>query len=292
MPNYTALRNAAVIVNMKVAALVVVVFICGLASGLILLQYSLRNAATDTSQEALDLFGQHFWGGNNWTESAIVVVNIGEKDVTLTKIVILGTEINWSRVYYWKTASGPVSSELNSTSGELSGASFSIVVDGTERDFHQASNELALQVHWTIVLYVRNPGDVSPEDVPQKVTIAVFTEDKMYYREVDSEVTFIFTNTEQITFTGYSWGSPGTTTVPYMLITIKNTGASDLSVSEVRVDGVTANHNGTFPYALAKGYSVALNITRTGNYARGTQYSFMVITAKGNQFGPYTQTAP
>jgi flagellin-like protein len=106
-------------------------------------------------------------------------------------------------------------------------------------------------------------------------------------------LTFTFTNTEQITFTGYSWPTPGTgTTVPYILITIKNTGASDLSISEVRVDGVTASHNGTFPYALLKGYSVKLNITRTGSYNRGTQYSFMVITAKGNQFGPYTQTAP
>jgi flagellin-like protein len=105
-------------------------------------------------------------------------------------------------------------------------------------------------------------------------------------------LTFTFTQTEQVTFTAYTWGSPGTTTVPYILITVKNTGATDLSISEVRVDGVAASHNGTFPYALTKGSSVTLNITRTGAYTRGTQYNFMVITAKGNQFGPYVQTAP
>jgi flagellin-like protein len=107
-------------------------------------------------------------------------------------------------------------------------------------------------------------------------------------------LTFTFTNTEQITFTAYSWGSASGTppTVKYILITVKNTGAADLSIAEVRVDGVTATTNGTLPYALAKGNSVKLNVTKTSNYNSGTQYSFMVITAKGNQFGPYTQTAP
>ena len=105
-------------------------------------------------------------------------------------------------------------------------------------------------------------------------------------------LTIGFMGTEQITFTGYSWASPGTTTVPYILITVKNTGAYDLSIAEVRVDGNTANHNGTFPYALVKGYSVTLNITKSSEYTRGTQYNFVIITAKGNQFGPYVQTAP
>jgi flagellin-like protein len=109
-------------------------------------------------------------------------------------------------------------------------------------------------------------------------------------------LTFTFTNTEQITFTGYSWATPVSGRVPYMLITVKNTGSADLSIAEVRVDGVTANHNGTFPAPVVKGSSVILNITRTtaagGQYYSGTQYSFMIITAKGNQFGPYTQTAP
>jgi hypothetical protein len=112
-------------------------------------------------------------------------------------------------------------------------------------------------------------------------------------------LTFTFTNTEQITFTGYSWASPGTTTVANITISIKNTGASDLSVAEIRVDGtatgVTAKVGGvtvTFPKALPKGNSTTYVISITNSFTRGTQYSFMVVTAKGNQFGPYTQTAP
>ena len=113
-------------------------------------------------------------------------------------------------------------------------------------------------------------------------------------------LTFTFTNTEQITFTGYSWASPGTTTVANITISIKNTGSSDLSIAEIRVDGTstgvtvktTAGVAVTFPDALAKGASKTYVVSITGSFQRGTQYNFMVVTAKGNQFGPYTQTAP
>jgi flagellin-like protein len=113
-------------------------------------------------------------------------------------------------------------------------------------------------------------------------------------------LTFSFTNTEQITYTGYAWASPGASTVSNITITIKNTGATDLSISEIRIDGsttgVTVKTTGgatvTFPDAMAKGASKTYVVIRTGGYTRGTQYNFMVVTSKGNQFGPYTQTAP
>ena len=98
--------------------------------------------------------------------------------------------------------------------------------------------------------------------------------------------------TEQIIFTGSSWAAPGTNTVPYILISVKNNGAADLSIAEVRVDGSTATPGITVPYALTKGNSVTLNVTRTGQFTRGVQYSFTVLTSKGNIFGPYVQTAP
>jgi flagellin-like protein len=108
-------------------------------------------------------------------------------------------------------------------------------------------------------------------------------------------LTFSFTNTEQITFTGYAWASPGASTVSNITITIKNTGASDLSVSEVRVDGSTTGittPDMATPYALVKGASKTFTVVKSGGFQRGTQYNFMVVTSKGNQFGPYVQTAP
>jgi len=96
--------------------------------------------------------------------------------------------------------------------------------------------------------------------------------------------------TEQIIFTGSSWGSPSGTTVPYILISVKNNGASDLSIAEARVDGSTAVTYAPLP--LSKGSSTTLNITIASGFTRGVQYSFTVLTSKGNIFGPYVQTAP
>jgi len=101
--------------------------------------------------------------------------------------------------------------------------------------------------------------------------------------------------TEGITFTGHQWASPGNTTIGWIVVKVKNTGASDLSIAEIRIDNIaTSAHNFTgaaaLPYSLPKGSEVSVNIT--GSFIRGIQYGFSVLTSKGNIFGPYTLTAP
>jgi archaellum component FlaG (FlaF/FlaG flagellin family) len=100
--------------------------------------------------------------------------------------------------------------------------------------------------------------------------------------------------TEQLQFTNYAWGTSNAT----YAMTVKNSGSSDLSIQEVRVDGnviaaddVTPDPDTDYPL-LTKGSLVTLNITLTGGYAHGVQYEFTVVTAKGNIFGPYIRTAP
>jgi hypothetical protein len=276
--------NAAIVVNAKVAALALVMFVCGLASGFILLQYSITNIEGNASQEALDMFGQHFWGGTNWTEAAIVVVNAGEKDALLHKITMLGMEMSWSNIYYWKTDSGPVSGDLNSTSGKLSGISFRIVVDGTKRDFQRATNELTLQTYWTIVLYVRNPGDVKPEDVPQKVTIALFTQNRMYYKEADSEVTSTPIGTEYLAITKVQWVWSATPANRQFKITVNNTGTKDVTINQILVNyaGVTGTISPTLPHILTTSQSVVLTVNYA--YTNGTNYDISVATSSGYKY--------
>ena len=102
-------------------------------------------------------------------------------------------------------------------------------------------------------------------------------------------LTFTFMQTEEMSFTNYEWGASNA----YCLIQVKNTGSSDLSISEVRVNDVIAADDGiTTPHTLKPGDTVSLTITRTGNYTSGVKYEFKVITAKGNTFGPYIRIAP
>ena len=106
-------------------------------------------------------------------------------------------------------------------------------------------------------------------------------------------LTFTFTKTEEMSFTSYAWDSTSPTS--WIRIAVKNTGSGALSVSEVRVNDVTAGSTGqTLPYTLDPGDSVTFNITRSGGtaYTSGVKYEFTVVTAKGNLFGPYIKTAP
>ncbi|MGB9134531.1 MAG: hypothetical protein WCC63_02950, partial [Candidatus Bathyarchaeia archaeon] len=101
-------------------------------------------------------------------------------------------------------------------------------------------------------------------------------------------LTFTFMQTEEMSFTNFQWGASNA----YCLIQVKNTGSSDLSIAEVRVnDAASADDGITTPYTLTPGSTVTLNVTRTGGYTSGVKYEFKVVTAKGNTFGPYIRTA-
>lgn len=107
-------------------------------------------------------------------------------------------------------------------------------------------------------------------------------------------LTFTFMATEEITFTGHTWATDRST----IDITVKNTGTSALTISEVRVSDATNSSAGwTGTTALGAGESTTLTITGsayldTTGFVSGTKYAFQVITTKGNRFGPYTTTAP
>jgi flagellin-like protein len=107
-------------------------------------------------------------------------------------------------------------------------------------------------------------------------------------------LTFSFTSTEQITYTSYLWGTKNGADVNITL-TVKNTGPSTLTLANVEQDGATAtnyyiNSTGHTTLLMPKGSSAKIVITYA--FVSGIEYNFMVVTAKGNQFGPYTLTAP
>jgi flagellin-like protein len=102
-------------------------------------------------------------------------------------------------------------------------------------------------------------------------------------------LTFTFMQTEELSFTGYTWESASPAT--WINITVKNTGSSDMTLSNVRVNGQDATWGHT-TYPLAAGTSKELQVSLAGGYSSGVKYEFTVITAKGNTFGPYIRTAP
>jgi hypothetical protein len=94
---------------------------------------------------------------------------------------------------------------------------------------------------------------------------------------------FGWPSTEQIIYKSYTWGPNDA----YINLTVTNTGPSTLTIAKIQVDGNTVLSPNT---VLVKGNSTTYKITYA--FQNGVQYNFMVVTAKGNQFGPYTLTAP
>ena len=105
-----------------------------------------------------------------------------------------------------------------------------------------------------------------------------------------------FMQTEELSFINYGWDTSAPTT--YIAIKVKNTGSTDLTLTEVRINDQTAWVDGEdeLTNTLAAGGSVTLNITRNlagdSAYTSGVKYEFKVVTARGNSFGPYIKTAP
>jgi len=118
-------------------------------------------------------------------------------------------------------------------------------------------------------------------------------------------LSFNFMGTEQLAYTGYTWNSPFTGT-EWFNFTVKNTGSSGLTITDVRVDGTTQTTmyynkmgtgwtnfvGGTDTVSLDKGQSVQFSVFHDVAYISGIQYEFTAITAKGSIFGPYIKAAP
>ena len=86
-------------------------------------------------------------------------------------------------------------------------------------------------------------------------------------------------------------------------IEVMNTGVSTITISDIRIDekkydstawnGTCTDLTGDSTYDLDKGESHTFEITFTSwPFSSGVKYSFTVVTAQGNSFGPYTKTAP
>ncbi|MEM3730819.1 MAG: hypothetical protein QW667_01360 [Candidatus Bathyarchaeia archaeon] len=151
--------------------------------------YAINVTTTRVQEESLHLSKQHVWHNTSggWSLASIVIINTGGKDVVLDKISVRGQECPWTNIYYWRTNTVVVSSDLNVTSDKLTGDSVNITVQGEERNFTRATDDLTLKSGWTMVLYIMNPDSIALNDVGLTVGITLFTSNAQYYKEANVE---------------------------------------------------------------------------------------------------------
>jgi hypothetical protein len=276
-------------IDLKVIGLVLLIFIGGLVSGTMLYQFLWKPGSSSiVAAEKLDVTAGDISYNNLYGSVAVIVaVNTGETDAKIEKITFRGIQCEWSNVYYWRTDSGPVSSIPQLSATDLTSSSVQIAVDGTNRTFQQATDQVDLANHWTIVLLVTNPGNITLGDVPSKMMFSLFTERGLYYQEIAVQTTYIFLATEQVGITNVSFqvGSPGSA-----LVIANNTGTIAVTINEVWVNNVKQTVvNPLLPNSISANSGVAFNITLS--IIAGYSYQFKLVSSKGNTF-LYTATAP
>jgi hypothetical protein len=151
--------------------------------------YTINITTNRTQQESLYMTKLHTWynttGG--WAEAAFVLINTGGKDVVLDKVTARSQKSDWSNVYYWRTNTVTITADLNVTSDQPTGSSYSHLIQGASRTLEQATDVITLKSGWTIVIYVNHPDSVGQNDVGTPVEITVFTANAHWTQECNVE---------------------------------------------------------------------------------------------------------
>jgi len=157
--------------------LVVSVLLAGVVT-----MYAINITSTRTQQEDLRITKQAVWVYSDGTAyAALVIDNVGGRDVVIDKIQVRGVEASWSTVYYLRLGS-TFSTSLNCPASTPTWTNFQYT-DSTSGNFTAASNDLPLASGDTLVLYVTSPDSISANDIGTTVGITVFTENAQYYVE-------------------------------------------------------------------------------------------------------------
>ena len=157
--------------------LVVSVLLAGVVT-----MYAINITSTRTQQEDLRLSKQAIWVYSSGTAyAALVIDNVGGRDVVIDKIQVRGVEASWSNVYYLRLGS-TFSTSLNCPAESPSWTNFQYT-GSTQGNFTQATQDIPLASGDTLVVYITSPDSISPNDIGTTTGITVFTENAQYYVE-------------------------------------------------------------------------------------------------------------
>jgi len=289
-------RNSA---NLEIAkSFLLLIFLGGIASGVFVYHFLLPKDVGQngiSQQESLVLTNEHVWfNQSGWAEAAIVIVNTGGIDAVINRIVVREIECKWQDVYYWKTDTGPLSNDLEQTSNELSGSAYIINIGGTQRVFQRCTGMQTLPSGWTIVFYMKNPGNLTSENLEEPVVVSVFTEDRLYYKEttIDWDGEFTFMQTEQVSITAMTYSGTTNDTSNDILLTVKNTGSSKLTLSSVTLNGETHSDVTIIPTGgeLEPGATGTVTLNDV-QWVSGNTYRVILQSCTGTNVASYEKRA-
>jgi hypothetical protein len=155
----------------------------------VVVYYATNVVSTRVQEESLSLTKQHIWVEMDGDcVAAIMITNIGGRDVVLGKIAVRGQAVDMSTQAWYVVADSDdvLTTDLNYTSGTIIDAT-AIFGGLSGAPAQPTGNSLVLPSGETVVVYVINPGTVSVNDIGVTLAITVFTSQAIYYKETNVE---------------------------------------------------------------------------------------------------------
>ena len=170
-----------------ITTLIILVISILLAS--VLTYFAINVVSTRVQEENLHVSKQHIWvTSGGVAEGALMVTNIGGRDVVIDKIAVRGQECLWiPNVYYAVAAtSDDLSVDLTYVGTITAGTT---TFGGLNAKAVAASGDLILSSGSTIVIYINAPDSIDVSDIGLTVSIALHSAQAVYYSEVNIQAT-------------------------------------------------------------------------------------------------------
>jgi len=149
--------------------------------------YAINITSTRVEEESLSVRKAHVWVDTSGDDqAAFVIINTGGRDVVLDKITIRGQEISWSNVFYNISSSAP-SEDLSHQDETNLVDGGTITIGSTSYTLEAASDDIVLPSGQSMIVYIKDPGSISRQDVGTTVGIVVFSAQAQYYKECNVE---------------------------------------------------------------------------------------------------------
>ncbi len=164
--------------SQTVTTMILLVIPVMLSGGVAMYAYQL--ISSEIQIEIVTISKQHIWIFDNGSSyAALEIDNIGGRDVLVDKIEVRGVEAPWSTIYYYKTTL-IITDLLNCPqNGNQDWTNFEYT-PGKIANFTQASSYILIPSGYTIAIYIKDPDNLTVNDVGRAVSITIYTGNAQY----------------------------------------------------------------------------------------------------------------
>ena len=273
--------------RIQTIGVILIIFIAGMIVGVAVLQFFDGGNYNASQFEKVELKNASIWVmiDQGFSQGAAFLVNEGNTASRIKEITVRGIDCSWSDVYYWTANIGSTTGELGLSANELSGSSVTIMIDEKEQVFERATGEINLDAYQTMILYLNNPGNLTSEEAPSQVTLAVFTERAMYLQEITPR------RASYVHITNVQFAETSGNVTNSVILTLRNTGTKDVIISVAKINNNVFTTDPATLILPGNQIGASLIITSVG-WISGNAYKFDLYDSSGRIAASYQATAP